>query len=118
MELLWWAGCPSWEQALHLVREEMAAAGLDPELLEVRELRSDEEAERERFPGSPTIRIEGRDVQDPGEEPIGLSCRVYRLRDGRISALPDPADLRDALRAPEPAASGAASGPRRRETSA
>jgi hypothetical protein len=100
VELLWWAGCPSWEEAVGLVRDEMAAAGLDPDELEVRELRTDEEAEREHFPGSPTIRVDGRDVQDPGEEPIGLSCRVYRLRDGRISALPDPADVRDALRAP------------------
>ena len=48
------------------------------------------DAERERFCGSPTIRVDGRDVQDPGDEPIGLTCRVYRLRDGRISALPDP----------------------------
>jgi hypothetical protein len=104
VELLWWAGCPSYEQALQLVREAMAAACLDPERLEVRELRSDEEAERDRFPGSPTIRVDGRDIQDPGDEPIGLSCRVYRLRDGRVSALPDPADLREALRAPATAA--------------
>jgi hypothetical protein len=38
------------------------------------------------------------DVQDPGAEPAGLTCRVYRLRDGRVSAVPDPDDLRDALR--------------------
>jgi len=100
VELLWWAGCPSWEQARDLIRDEMAAAGLDPDRLAVRELRTDEEAEREGFPGSPTVRVEGRDIQDAGEEPIGLSCRVYRLRDGRISALPDPADVRAALRVP------------------
>ena len=103
VELLWWSGCPSWEQADRLVREEMAAAGLDPERLEVREVHSDESAEQERFTGSPTIRIDGRDLQEPGEEPIGLTCRVYRLRDGRISALPDPADVRDALRGAAPA---------------
>lgn len=83
---------------MELVREEMGAAGLDPEQLEVREVGTDMEAQRERFVGSPTIRIDGRDVQDPGEEPAGLTCRVYRLRDGRISPLPDRADLRDALR--------------------
>jgi hypothetical protein len=99
VELLWWSGCPSWEEAVRLVRDEMAAAGLDPDRLEVRELRTDEEAEREGFPGSPTVRVEGRDVQDAGDRPVGLTCRVYRLRDGRISALPDPADVRDALRA-------------------
>jgi len=80
------------------VREEMAAAGLDPEGLEVREVASDEEAEGEGFVGSPTIRVDGRDIQDPGGEPAGLTCRVYRLRDGRISALPDRADVREALR--------------------
>jgi len=99
VELLWWSGCPSWEEATRLVREEMAAAGLDPEEIELREVHGDEEAEREGFVGSPTIRVDGRDVQDPGEEPAGLTCRVYRLRDGRISALPDTGDVRDALRA-------------------
>jgi hypothetical protein len=102
VELLWWAGCPSWEEAVALVRGEMAAAGLDPEALEVREVRFDAEAEREGFVGSPTVRVDGRDIQDPGAEPAGLTCRVYRLRDGRISALPDPADVRDALRPARP----------------
>jgi hypothetical protein len=97
VELLWWSGCPSWKEAHRLVRDEMTAAGLDPERLEVREIRTDGAAEREKFPGSPTIRVDGRDIQDPGDQPIGLTCRVYRLRDGRVSALPDRADLRDAL---------------------
>ena len=44
-----------------------------------------------------TIRVAGRDIQPPGDAPAGLTCRVYRLRDGRISALPDPADIREAL---------------------
>lgn len=97
VELLWWSGCPSWEEAAEIVREEMEAAGLDPGGLELREVPSDEAAAREGFVGSPTIRVDGRDVQDPGEQPAGLTCRVYRLRDGRISALPDRADVRDAL---------------------
>ena len=99
IELLWWSGCPSWERALAGLREQMAAAGLDPELVEVREVDTDESAEREVFVGSPTIRVNGRDVQPPTDEPAGLTCRVYRLRDGRISPLPDPADVRDALAA-------------------
>ena len=98
VELLWWSGCPSWQEAVRLVRSEMEAVELDPEALEVREMHTDGEAEREGFVGSPTIRIDGRDVQEPGDEPVGLTCRVYRLRDGRISALPDREDVRDALR--------------------
>ncbi|HET7177749.1 MAG TPA: hypothetical protein VFI63_03590 [Solirubrobacterales bacterium] len=100
VELLWWAGCPSWPQARQIVRDEMAAAGLDPDRLEMREVRSDETAAEEGFVGSPTIRVDGRDIQETGDQPVGLTCRVYRLRDGRISALPDPADVREALRRP------------------
>jgi hypothetical protein len=98
VELLWWRGCPSAEPAIELVREEMAGLGLEPEALGVREVRDQGDAERERFVGSPTIRVDGRDVQDPENEPLGLTCRVYRLRDGRISATPDPEDLREAIR--------------------
>jgi hypothetical protein len=78
----------------------MADAGLDPESLEVREIDTEDAAERDRFVGSPTIRVNGEDVQPPDEdEPAGLTCRVYRRRDGRTSPLPDPDDVADALRA-------------------
>ena len=97
VELLWWQGCPSWVRALAILREEMSAVGLDPASVDVREVGTDEDAAREGFVGSPTIRISGRDVQPPDGEPAGLTCRVYRLRDGRISPLPDRADLRETL---------------------
>jgi len=96
IEFLWWRGCPSWERALAELREEMRALGLDPGSVEVREVATGDDAEREEFVGSPTIRIDGRDVQPTGE-PAGVTCRVYRLRDGRVSPLPDRGDVRDAL---------------------
>ena len=46
------------------------------------------EAERERFVGSPTIRIDGVEVAPEPGEPAGLTCRVYRLRDGRSRRCP------------------------------
>jgi hypothetical protein len=97
VEFLWWEGCPSHPEALSQLREEMQALGLDPEEIEIREVRTHEDAEREGFPGSPTIRVDGRDVEPPGEEPTGLTCRVYRRPDGRVSALPDRAEVREAL---------------------
>jgi hypothetical protein len=98
-ELLWWEGCPSYPRALEELRAVLSEEGLDPDEVELREVESDEQAERERFPGSPTIRIEGEDVLPPGDgEPFGLTCRVYRLRDGRTSPTPDPTDLREAIR--------------------
>jgi hypothetical protein len=99
VELLWWRGCPSWEEAIELTRAEMKRAGLDPEALDVREVRDRAAAERERFAGSPTIRVGGRDIDDSADSPPQLTCRVYRLRDGRVSALPDPADVAAALAA-------------------
>src|SRR5918992_6218749 len=99
VELLWWEGCPSFPRALEELRDALSEEGLDPESVEVRHVDSDEQAERERFPGSPTIRIDGEDIVPPGDgKPFGLTCRVYRLRDGRSSPTPDPADLREAIR--------------------
>ena len=97
VELLWWEGCPSTDAALAMVREEMSAVGLDPEGVDVREVSTDEDAEREEFVGSPTIRVDGRDVQPLPDEPIGLACRVYRTGDGRVAPLPDPAEVRQTL---------------------
>ncbi len=98
VELLFWDGCPSHPRALADLRAALADTGLDPEGIDVREVADDAAATREAFTGSPTIRIDGRDVVDPGGEPVMLACRVYRRRDGRISPVPDPDDLRDALR--------------------
>jgi hypothetical protein len=97
IELLWWRGCPSWEQAIELVRAEMQRAGLDPGTLRVREIRNESEAEQLGFPGSPTVLVDGNDIDPPTDQPGGLTCRVYRLRDGRASPLPDRAAVREAL---------------------
>ncbi|HEX2416033.1 MAG TPA: hypothetical protein VHJ37_12555 [Thermoleophilaceae bacterium] len=98
IELLWWEGCPSHPQALAELRQILSAEGIDPEIVERREITTDEQAEREGFPGSPTILIEGRDVVPSAGEPLGLTCRLYRLRDGRPSPTPDPEDVRAAVR--------------------
>ena len=97
LELLWWEGCPSTDDALALLRQEAASLHLDPRAIEVREVGTEAAAEHERFVGSPTIRVDGADVQPPRDEPVGLTCRVYRLRDGRISPVPDRADVHAAI---------------------
>ena len=98
VELLWWDGCPSTQKALSAVREVLADEGLDSDAVVMREVSTDEDAERERFVGSPTIRIGGIEVAPVEGEPVGLTCRIYRLRDGRTSPVPDPEDIRDAVR--------------------
>ncbi|HEY2282805.1 MAG TPA: hypothetical protein VGH60_04560 [Solirubrobacteraceae bacterium] len=99
VELLFWEGCPSHPRALADLRAAMAELGLDPSTIAIGEIETHEQAGRERFVGSPTIRIDGIDIQSPGGEPFGLTCRVYHRRDGRVSPTPDPDDVRDALRA-------------------
>jgi hypothetical protein len=98
VELLFWDGCPSHPRALADLRAALADAGLDPSAVIQLEIQDDAGAARECFTGSPTIRIDGRDVVPSTGEPVQLACRVYRRRDGRISPVPDPDDLRDALR--------------------
>jgi hypothetical protein len=98
IELLIWEGCPSHPKALSDLREAIKGLGLDDTSeITIQKIESQAEAEAERFIGSPTIRIDGHDVNPVEGEPYSLSCRVYHRRDGRISATPDPADVREAL---------------------
>jgi hypothetical protein len=98
VELLWWEGCPSYPETLTDLQRVLSEEGIEAEVRRV-EIESDEQARREQFPGSPTIRVDGEDIFPPEEsEPYSLTCRVYQLRDGRISPTPDPEDLREALR--------------------
>jgi hypothetical protein len=97
VELLYWDGCPSHPEAETLLRDVLAARGLEPEV-EVREVATQAEAEALAFPGSPTIRVDGRDVDPAGAaEPPALTCRIYRLPDGRPSPVPTREQLEAAL---------------------
>jgi hypothetical protein len=106
VEFLWWRECPSWERALEDLRKAMGESGLDPEAIAFIEIESEADASREGFVGSPTIRVDGSDVAPTADEPVGLNCRIYRRRDGRVSPLPDPDDLRAALAASAPGPAG------------
>jgi hypothetical protein len=97
IELLFWEECPSYPEAQALLQEVLDKRGIrDP--IEAREVRTHEEAVELGFHGSPTIRIDGRDIDPDGERwPPGLSCRVYRLPDGRASPVPSRHQLEEAL---------------------
>jgi hypothetical protein len=98
VELLFWEGCPSLPETIAELDRVLGEEGIDTKV-ELVEVMSDEQAQRERFPGSPTIRVNGEDIIPPGDdEPFSLTCRVYTTRDGRVSAVPDPEDVRDAVR--------------------
>jgi len=95
IELLYWRGCPSYPEAQQLVEDVLD----DPEELRLREVKTQDEAEELRFPGSPTIRIDGVDIDPAGAEARpALNCRIYRLPDGRISPVPSREMVEAALR--------------------
>lgn len=88
VEVLTWSGCPSHDDALARLDSVLTELGRSEEPVTVRWVESDEEAQAARFVGSPTFRIDGEDIVDPGAEGYGLTCRVYRSPDGRFSPLP------------------------------
>ena len=77
-------------------------AGLSPELRLVR-VDNPEQARRVRFLGSPTVRVNGRDVEPDAADRagVGLGCRLYRGPEG-FRGTPTDADLRAALHASGP----------------
>jgi hypothetical protein len=98
VELLYFDGCPSYERLLPRLRELVAEAGGVPEAIELRRVETIEAAAAERFLGSPTIRVDSRDVDPSAAErdDFGLTCRIYRT-DGGQSPLPPDGWIRDAL---------------------
>jgi hypothetical protein len=97
IEFLYWQGCPSYPEARQLLGEVLAERGLDA-AIEVRELTSQDEAEALGFPGSPTIRIDGHDVDLVGASGRpALMCRIYRKPDGGVSPVPTREQLEAAL---------------------
>ncbi len=78
VEVLYFEGCPNHAPTVARVREVMAECGISAELDEV-EVRDAAEAERLGFLGSPSVRINGVDVEpDEAEDrEIGFGCRLY-----------------------------------------
>lgn len=97
VELLFFAGCPNHDRLLPRVRELAAAAGAE---LVLRPVETPEEAQAERFLGSPTVRVDGRDIEPGADErtDYGLKCRIYATTDG-LHGMPPEKWIRDALAA-------------------
>ena len=98
VEVLYFDGCPSRSSAQALVERVSAEVGVSVELKLVNVL-DPAAAVRERFLGSPSIRVDGQDIESGAEARTNyaLACRVYRTDNG-TSGQPDERWLRDALR--------------------
>ena len=97
IEVLYVEHCPCVPGALSLVHRICAELGVDAEIRTI-VVADQASAERARFPGSPTVRVAGRDVE-PGVELAGeytLECRLYR-HEHRLAGYPQERWVRDAL---------------------
>ena len=97
VELLYFEGCPNHEPARALVERLATELRIEPEIRIV-EVINPEAAVELRFLGSPTVRVDGRDVEPGAEErrDFAFSCRIYR-NDGGASEQPAERWVRDAL---------------------
>jgi hypothetical protein len=97
IELLYFDGCPSHKRLRPRLERLLRQAGVS-EAIELRRVDSPEAAEAERFLGSPTLRVNGQDVEPGASErsDYGLKCRLYRS-DGEVGGLPPDAWIEAAL---------------------
>jgi len=103
VELYYFDSCPSYLRALENTREALRLEGL-PEDVALIAVESAADAQAKRFIGSPTIRINGVDVEGPEAEDngYGFGCRIY-ADGGSTTGWPSVEKVRQALTRPEPA---------------
>jgi hypothetical protein len=97
LEVLYFDGCPMWQPAFARLQEVLVEEGL-PWRAEVIKIRDQADAYRHKFIGSPTVRVDGRDVGADAWPPTdyGFGCRIYQY-EGKISGVPSKEMLRSAL---------------------
>ena len=76
IELLYVPGCPNHEAAIENLKSALRSAAIDSPIQEIA-VTDDAMARRLKFPGSPTIRVDGRDVESNLRDSYGLACRLY-----------------------------------------
>lgn len=92
VELLYIAECPNYREAKRMLRGTLREYGFRDEVYEI-EVSDSAQAQALAFIGSPSIRIEGKDIEPivPKQRHYGLSCRTY-LVGGKLAGVP-PVDM-------------------------
>lgn len=78
IQVLYFDGCPSYAPTLECLREVVLELGVEA-AIEAVEVRTDDDARRLQFLGSPTVRVDGRDIAPAAaaRDQYGFSCRIY-----------------------------------------
>lgn len=98
VEILYFDGCPHYAEVEQSVRTLLEREGVVADV-ELRCVVDEEDALTARFLGSPSVRVDGRDIEPGAEsrEDFGMKCRLYRTADG-LQPVPPAAWIADALR--------------------
>lgn len=86
IELLYFDGCPNWHLAQERLTEALGITGHSDLTVSLQAIATDEAAQAQHFPGSPTIRVNGQDPFPSAPGTYGLTCRVYATPDGLAGA--------------------------------
>ena len=97
IELFYFGGCPSYLEAANNVREALRLEGITGDVALV-PIENEADAQTKRLIGSPTVRIDGRDLEgtQADERGYGLGCRIYQDEQS-IAGWPSVALVRRAL---------------------
>lgn len=99
IEILYVESCPNHRLAMERVSQALTREGARAQIEEV-EVRDQAMAESLGFPGSPTIRIDGRDIEPRSSlGTTGLACRLYRDSEAGSSGVPSLERICSAVRA-------------------
>jgi hypothetical protein len=98
IEILTFQGCPNADSTQERVRHALEVEAAAAEISQI-EVATPEEAQRLRFLGSPSVRIDGTDVEPTAAacNAFGLMCRTYRQGDS-VEGTPALSLIRAAIR--------------------
>ena len=92
IEVLYVPSCPNYEPAVQRLQAVLESQSLQAEIRSV-PISSEDQAKALLFPGSPTIRIDGEDVEQHETVVPSLACRLHANRSG----VPSEESLRIAI---------------------
>jgi len=76
IEVLYVPGCPNYQPAVERIRKVLASESLRADVEGI-PVGSEVDAKALGFPGSPTVRVDGTDVEPKQTNAVGLACRLY-----------------------------------------
>ena len=96
VEFLYFRSCPGYKQALANLKAALRESGIRSDLRLI-SVESEKQAERIGFQGSPSIRVNGKDL-DGRNEGHSFACRIYQIG-GKVNAIPTKEFIQEKLTA-------------------